>query len=240
MGSWAVGSNSSAVCNTGLDFKIINFMRTYLTFFIISFATSTSFSQGLRLNVYGHYVFDDKVESYYSPSNYFHGTIKGGALWGGGAEFRIHDSYGVELLYLRQNTTVPVHYYDISSVSEKSPTLDMNVNWILTGGMRSERVNEKVEAYGGFLFGVAILDVHNPENQQSNSATKFGWGLKAGCNIWVSEKVGIKLQAQLLSAVQAAGGSLYVGTGGTGGAVTGYSSMLQFSLGGGLCFRLRG
>ena len=214
-------------------------MKIYLLFFILILTTSASFSQGLRLNVYGHYVFDDKVESYSSSTNYFNGTIKGGLLWGGGMEFRIHHYYGVELLYLHQNTTVPLHYYDIPAGYEKSPTLDMSVNWVLAGGVRTERVNEKVEGYGGFLFGVAILDAHNPDNEKSNSATKFAWGMKAGCNIWMSEKVGIKLQAQLLSAVQAAGGSLYVGTGGTGGGVTGYSSMLQFSLGGGVCFRLR-
>ncbi len=213
-------------------------MRTYLTFLIILFATSTCFSQGLRLNLYGHYVFDDQVESYYNSTNYFHGLVKGGFLGGGSLEFRVHDYYGVELLYLRQNTTVPTNYYDISSGREKNPTLNMNVNWIMAGGMRSQKMNEKVEGYAGFLFGVAILDAHNPDNDNSNSSTKFAWGMKMGCNIWLSEKVGIKLQAQLLSAVQAAGGTLYVGTGGAGAGVSTYSSMLQFSLGGGLCFKL--
>ena len=48
----------------------------------------------------------------------------------------------------------------------------------------------------------------------SNSATKFAWGLRLGANIWASEKMAIKLQGQLMSAVQGAGGGLYFGTGG--------------------------
>ncbi len=55
---------------------------------------------------------------------------------------------------------------------------------------------------------------------------------------WVKEKVGIKLQAQLLSAVQSVGGGFYFGTGGSGGAVMAQSSMYQFELGGGLVFKM--
>ena len=45
---------------------------------------------------------------------------------------------------------------------------------------------------------------------------RFAWGLRGGVNIWASEKVGIKLQALLLSSVESVGGSLYLGTGGAG------------------------
>ena len=99
---------------------------------------------------------------------------------------------------------------------------------------------KKWKEYGKSLpFGVAILDAHNPENQNSNSATKFAWGLKAGTNIWVSEKVGIKTSGATVERGPVGRGTLYVGTGRRrGGGVATYSSMLQFSLGGGLCFRL--
>ena len=55
-------------------------------------------------------------------------------------------------------------------------------------------------------------------------------------NFWASEKIGIKLQAQLLSVAQATGGGLYFG-GGAGVAVSSYSTIYQFGLGGGLVFR---
>jgi len=69
-------------------------------------------------------------------------------------------------------------------------------------------------------------------------AEKFAWGLRLGGIIWTPGRVGIKLQAQLLSAVQSAGGSVYFGTGGAGAGVSMYSSMYQFGVGGGLVFAL--
>jgi len=55
-----------------------------------------------------------------------------------------------------------------------------------------------------------------------------------------SEKIGLKLTASLLSAVQGAGGGLYFGTGGAGAGVSTYSSMYQFALGGNLVIQLGG
>ena len=196
-------------------------------------------AQELRLNAYGHYVFDDKIESYYNSTNYFNGTIRGGFLWGLGVEGRVLDYYAVEIIYLHQGTTVPVHYYDNRTFGEKSADLGLKTNWILACPMRSQRVNDQVEGYAGALLGFAILEVNNPENQTAASEVKFAWGFKAGCNIWVAKRFGIKAQMQLISTVQAAGGSVYFGTGGSGAAVTVYSSILQFSLGGGLIYKLK-
>jgi len=209
-------------------------MKKGILFFSVVFNASMAIAQEIRLNAYGHYVFDDKVESYYNSTNYFSGTIRGGFLWGLGVESRVLDYYGIELMYLHQGTTVPVHYYDNRSFGEKSADLDLKNNWILVCPMRFQKVNDQVEGYAGLLLGLAILNANNPENQKSATATKFAWGLKAGCNIWVTGKLGIKAQMQLISTVQAAGGSFYFGTGGSGAAVTVYSSILRLSLGAGL------
>ena len=87
---------------------------------------------------------------------------------------------------------------------------------------------------------MGVFNVENPETGDFGSATKFAWGLRLGSNIWVSEKIGLKIQAQLLSATQSMGGGLYFGTGGAGAGVSTYSSYYQFNLGGGLVFKLGG
>jgi hypothetical protein len=214
------------------------FMKFYTLLFLTSFTVSIVYSQEIRLNAYGHYVFDDKVESFYSNTNYFNGTIKGGLLWGGGLEFAVPD-YSFELLYLRQDTKAPVHYFDMPSVSEKNTDLDLDINWLMASANRLIPSSAEVEPYAGVMLGVAMMSGHNPEKQTSASATKFAWGLRLGSNFWIADRLGIKVQAQLLCAAQAAGGSLYFGTGGAGAAVTTYSTMAQFSLGGGLVFKLR-
>jgi hypothetical protein len=213
---------------------------SFCLFLAISIAL-TSYSQNVRLNVYGSYVFDDNVDSYYSNTSYYNGKIKGGFLWGGGVEYRIHEAYGVELMYQRIDSKASMEYYDYTANNVKHTDLDLGINYIMVGGTRSVAPpNAKTEAYGGFLLGMAIIDAKDPKREFSSSATKFAWGMRLGGNIWASERVGLKLQAQLLSVPQGAGGGLYFGTGGAGVGVSSYSSMLQFVIGGGLAFKLGG
>ena len=214
-----------------------------LTLLITSFAAA-GHSQKVRLNLYGNYVFDDKVDNSlsYNTEGFYSGTLKGGFLWGAGIEYRFHDYYGLELVYNRLDTHAPVEYWDYNAAVDhlKNTDLDVAVNYIMVAGMRSMKANEKVEPYGGFMLGMAIIDSKNPENDYSSSATKFAWGARLGTNIWASDRVGIKLQAQFISIPQGAGGTLYFGTGGAGAGISTYSTVLQFVLGGGLTFNLGG
>lgn len=192
-------------------------------------------AQGVRLNGYASYVFDDKFDTYNSSTDYVSGTIQGGFQWGAGIEVTPREDMGVELLYYRQDTEVPTDTYNFGN-----RTIQLAANYIMLAGNRYFKVGEKVEPYGGLMLGTAIFNNKNPDPTNGiSSATKFAWGLRLGTNIWVSEKVGIKLQAQLLSAVQSVGGGLYFGTGGAGAGVSTYSTLLQFGLGGGLVFKVK-
>jgi len=195
-------------------------------------------AQNIRFDTYSGYVFDDKVDSYYDANNYYNGKIKGGFHWGGGLEFMISSTKGVELKYLRQDLTAPMEYY---KNGVKFKNFELGINYILIGGSNYFKTQGgKVEPYVGAGLGMAIINIKNPEPGGTSGATKFAWNLKGGTNIWASKKVGVKLQAELLSAVQAAGGGFYFGTGGSGAGITTYSSMLQFALSGGLIFKLGG
>lgn len=190
----------------------------------------------IRLNGYATYAFDDNhVDSYYSNTSYFEGSIEGGFEYGGGLEIMLHQAYGLEFTYLRLDSKAPLEYYNNGVVYTD---FDLASNYIMAGGNRYMKINPKVEPYAGMMLGAAIYNVTNPENGNSGSSTKFAWGAKAGVNVWASEKVGIKLQASLLSAVQAVGGGVYFGTGGAGAGVSGFSTYYQFVLGGGLVFNL--
>jgi hypothetical protein len=194
-------------------------------------------AQHIRLNGYASYVFDDKVDSYYDNSNYYSGTIKGGFLWGAGIEFSPRPFYAIELSYLRQDSHLPDFTYFQGGA--KTTDLKFANNWIMIGGLRYFPTHSaRVEPYVGGQLGVALINTDNPRNGASSSMTKFAWGFKGGTNIWLTDKVGLKLQVQLLSAVQALGGGFYLGTGGAGAGVTSYSSLLQFNIGGGLSFKL--
>ena len=194
-----------------------------------------SYTPHLRVNGYTFYAFDDKVDSYYSSTEYFNGKIKGGFQWGGGLEYMMAPVQSVELSYLRMDSNAPMEYFKNGI---QYTDFDVATNYILLGGNRYFPSGGKVEPYAGLQAGVAVFNITNPDNGKSDNATKFAWGLKAGLNIWASEKVGIKMQTGLISAVQAAGGGLYFGTGGGGASVNAYSTFYQFYVGGGLTFNM--
>lgn len=193
----------------------------------------TSYSQKtIMLNGYGAYVFDDKFDTYYSSTDYVYGKIKGGFMWGAGLEVKIREDYGAELLYFRLDTQAPVEFY---AAGTRDRNIDLGINYIMLGGVRYlTMANEKLEPYGGLMLGMAIFNNKNPQGSEESSATKFAWGARLGTNVWFSERIGLKLQAYVLSAVQGAGGGLYVGTGGAGAGVSTYSTLYQFGLGGGI------
>jgi len=196
-----------------------------------------------RINVYGSYVFDDGIQNDYDSYNYFDGTIKGGLQYGAGIEFMPHPGYGVEVLWIHQTTTVPMTYVANSYFGNnnlRSTTFDLNLNYaMLALGKKMRKPGSPMEGYGGLMLGAAFFDVENPETGNTGSETKFAWGLRLGGNIWTaSEKVAIKIEARLLSAVQGASGGFYIGTGGTGAGVSMYSSMYQFSVGAGLALAI--
>jgi hypothetical protein len=201
------------------------------------FVSLCSFSQSqTRLNFFSSYVFEDNFDGYHDINNYYSGKVKGGYQWGGSIEFLPQEYAGIELMYLRENTKAPTSFkYDTNPLQ----TEDSNValNYIMLGGNGyTHNSSGKIEGYGGLMAGIVIADVEAPSKNKSNSGTNFAWGAKIGANFWMSDKLGIKLQAQVLSASRVTGGDVYFSWWGPVYLDT-YSTLWQFSLGGGLTFR---
>lgn len=211
--------------------------KIFLSFLLIPAAIVVS-AQNLRANFYSSYVFDDGFSFYNSATDYYNGKLKGGVQWGAGLEYQVDPRAGGELLYFYKKSEAPSNFKFGTLVSEKSETFDVTQHYILLG-LNSHLMtpSQKVEGYAGFLLGMVITDVDAQSTGNSASNSNFAWGGRLGTDIWVSPKVGIKLQAQILSATRAYGGDLYYGYWGPV-AVPDYSTLWQFGLGGGLTFRL--
>ena len=145
---------------------------------------------------------------------------------------------GIELCYLRQDSHVPTTYY---ALGEQFTNFKLSSNFVLLNGTQYlQKPGSKVDGFLGWMIGANFLSASNPDNGYGGNATKFAWGIRGGGDIWITPTVAFKIQLQLLSTVQGAGGGLYFGTGGAGVGVSTYSSMLQFGIGGGLVFKLGG
>lgn len=206
----------------------------------VFFALNTLSAQSSKINLYSAYTFDDEIEAITNNNNYFNGTIKAGYQWGIGYEYTVHPTYGIELGYFRQDTDFDVNY-TTNSDTNASKSFGLGENFIMLSGNKYYPIPKSiVSLYGGLMLGMAIMENKDPLPGAESSSTNFAWGGRAGMFLNFSENVGLKLHAQLLSAVQSFGGGLYLGTGGVGAGLDTESSMYQFGAGGALVIQFGG
>lgn len=213
-------------------------MKKLLTI-CLCMASSLACAQEIRLNTYSGYVFKNRVDSYFSNNRFFDGTIQDGFRWGVGIEYQMPAGNAIEIQYARQSTNAPTRYLGEFDNEVQFTDFDLNIDWIMVNGTRYFPVSELLEPFAGAGIGVGIFSLGNPDNGGSGSAAKFSWQVRGGTNLWISDRVGLRFQASLYSAVQGFGGGFYFGTGGSGAGISTYSSMYQFGLDGGLVFKFR-
>ena len=110
----------------------------------------------------------------------------------------------------------------------------LSINYFQIGTTKNFRVNDIVSPFVAGNVGGVLLAPKNSENYY----WFFSVGVNAGAKIYFSKRVGIRLQAQMYIPVQGAGFMFYAGSGGPGGGVTLYSTLVQFGFTGGVIFRL--
>lgn len=176
------------------------------------------------------YTFADRND-YYST----YSRIADGVNYGGSIKFNVNRGFGIEVLYSHMNTTSGLYNYGPDHTPIQSTNLSFD--YIMAGPVQSFTIpNSTVRPFLGAMLGAAIMTP--PMNSGYSQDTRFAMGFQLGTNIYVSPRVGIQLKAQLLSPLDAAGGSFFFSNYGSGVGVSGYSSIYQFSLGGGLIIGL--
>ena len=212
-------------------------MKKIFLLLVLAGTMTTMMAQHARLNFYAAYTFDDGFDVVNDANTYYNGTIKGGVQFGGGLEYMFNKQSSAELLYLHRSTTVPANFKFGTGTQTRQETFDLKHDFIMLSGDGHFGSGGKAEGYAGVMAGVLISHLEAPSLGKSSSNTNFAWGGRLGTNIWFSPKMGLKLQALILSASRATGGSYYWSWYGPI-YLTEYSTVWQFSLGGGLTFKL--
>lgn len=210
-------------------------MKKVLIFTALFMATMFTASAQLRVNLYGAYVFDDGFDVFGDANNYYNGKVKGGFQWGGGLQYAFSPNSSAELLYINHSTNVPTTF-KFGNNNARKEDFNLNLNYIMLSGDGLFQKG-KAEGYAGLMAGVLISNVEAPSVGKSSSNTYFAWGGRLGTTIWTSSKFGIKLQTQILSSSKATGGDYYWSWYGPIYLTT-YSTLWQFSLGGGIALKM--
>lgn len=185
----------------------------------------------IAINLYGAYVFPDRMDLGYYNSYSSYGQIQGNGQYGAGIEFFLNPLRSLELSYQYMGTTA--QFYNYSGQTNKNDDR-ASAQYILIGGNNYFHTGGNVEPYGGAGIGLGIVNYNY--GQGGTSESKFAWNIHLGVKINTASAVSLKLQAFLQSVAQGVGVGVGFGTGGAGAGVTTYSSMLQFGLGGAISF----
>lgn len=185
-------------------------------------------AQSIEFTPLAGYTFGDNV--------YFNGGkahLGDGFTWGGSLTFAASQYNAIEFTYTRQVSD------SYAKTNNGNMLLDtpVAINYILAGATRLMPVSEKATMFAGMDMGVGVFG--SPEDDFS-TRTKFDFGFKGGAKLWFSEKIGLRLQANLNFPVTSNGGYYWWNpvTGQTYGA-TSFIPIAQFGFTGGLIFKLR-
>ncbi|HEX5111405.1 MAG TPA: hypothetical protein VFV79_01050 [Saprospiraceae bacterium] len=204
-------------------------MKTLLLIFGLLAVTLTARAQqgSLTLLTFESFTFADKYQTYYG-----YGRVEDGFSWGAGLEFGVDSRTAVELIY--QNFKADAYYDDylFNRIYGQG-----TFNYIMLGGTSYAPMNETVSGFGSFDLGMCII--HPSTELAGSDVTKFAMGGRLGVRIAPSDRLSVRLHAQLMSPLQWFGGGYYFGGGGSGASVSGGGTIFQFNLGGSVNIRIR-
>ena len=142
----------------------------------------------------------------------------------------INDMGGqVEVMYAYQNAELRVQDYFFYPF--ETFITDVVAHHVQFGFIQNFNGDEALRPFAGLSGGFTIFD---PSDSSFASRTKFAFGLTGGLKYFFTDRIGIRMQAQLLMPIE--WGGVYYTNG--GGVITTGGTLVQLNFTGGLIFRL--
>jgi hypothetical protein len=199
-----------------------------LVLVLIFLDPSASSAQGkLELTPFAGYQFGGKLRMYQGDLKF-----KDNMNYGLVLDYEIATDSKLEFLWAQMNTTAEFRPY--YGWEEYRGSFDLDINYFQIGGVR-EINNGQVRPFGAFTLGATYF---HPKDNIVSDSWQFSMTLGGGAKIWLSDRVGIRLQGRLLMPMYFTGVGIYAGIG-TGGASGGLgvgagATVLQGDLSAGL------
>ncbi len=189
------------------------------------------------LLVLGNYSYVQKVEikpqygyQVGAKYNYYGGYLKLESSDQYGLTFGINatDDISVEFMWAQQNTDIRIK--DFQFYPQETTLTDVVVNHYQIGAIHMFGYSD-ARPFAGLSAGWSSF---NPDLDRYDGTTTFTLGITGGLKYFFTDRIGIRIQSQLLMPVS--WGGVYVGGGGSG--VTAGGSILQLNFSGGLIIGL--
>jgi hypothetical protein len=146
-------------------------------------------------------------------------------IYGRFGELRIRDSesYGLSLDIVKKNVSFQIEYFyqpttadyrDYFDPDLNNQTPDLRISWYHLGVRQRFATSEKVVPFAGISLGLTHFNLDSSPTRYNETALSFG--LQAGTNLYLSERIGLRFHGRLNLPVQFNGFGFYAGTGGSG------------------------
>ncbi len=186
----------------------------------------------IEVSPFGGYMFGGKMRFYEGDLK-----INDNASYGLALDIEVAPNTKLELFWSQMSTEarfVGKYSYDYLT----TPPFDVSVGYIQVGSLR-EINYDNIRPFGVFTLGAAyFLPGTNTGEVRYDDTWKFSVTLGGGAKIWLSDRVGIRLQGRLMLPMFWGGVGFTVGTGGSGFSVGAGTAMVQGDFTGGLIIAL--
>lgn len=198
----------------------------------ISWASVPSHAQRVDVNALSAYMFGTSTDYVYTTGlRYGEIWIAPSAVYGGAIDVVLRNNIMIEVQYMVQPTRG----------EERGPggavvhATELTNHFVQAGGLYSRSVARGIDVFGGVMFGVEVFVPSKPEYE---SVVRFLGTLSGGTKIWLTNAVGLRLQAALNMPMVLSGVGLIIGSGGPSYGASTFVQLLQFNVGGGVVVRL--
>jgi hypothetical protein len=145
----------------------------------------------------------------------------------------------IQLIWLYNDTTARYNSYD--PIYPSTQEFDVQQHYFQIGGTKGFR-RDKIETFFGGTLGAALFIPGTVKTQtggvniDAGDTWRFAMTLGGGFNVFFNPKLALRFDARMLLPMYFNGGSVYVGTGGSGLAVSAGIPSVQGSFTAGLTF----
>ena len=192
-------------------------------------------AQKFEITPFYGYMFSGTVTGYYGDL-----SLQNGGMYGLMLDINVQPGMQVELYYSRTDSRADYVEY-------RGPTYkltDVSINYFQLGFLRTVKKMNNIEMYGIFSLGATLFSPsgdpidETPENYYFQDWWLFSVTVGGGAKIFLSERIGIRLEGRLMMPITWGGGGFMVGSGGSGFYLGGGSAILEGSFTAGLIIAL--
>jgi hypothetical protein len=188
----------------------------------------------VEITLFGGYTLSSKMDvlEESGPTDLYPANFSGSLQYGIEIGTGVSKNFDVNIQYRRLSTDVDVN----TPLRKNAGSLTMNQNYMLFGTNFNLRVSKVISPYTGIsLGGLNIV----PEDDYFRSVWYFIIGVQAGTKFYLSKRIGLRLQAEVLYQVHPVKASfLYSDDVYKNIPIDAMSNMLQFGFSAGFILRL--